>query len=93
MFPFEVAATIRRHFLRGDISELLANEAHANLRDLRIAEIPYALLAHRAWELRENVTVTDGTYIALAELLDGLFVTMDARLTRAPGIRCRTFIP
>ena len=71
----------------------LANEAHENLRGLRIQEVPYSLLARRAWELRENVTVTDGTYIAFAEMLDGLFVTLDARLTRAPGIRCRTFVP
>ena len=39
------------------------------------------------WELRENVTVQDAAYIALAETLDAPLVTMDASLARAPGIR------
>ncbi len=43
----------------------------------------------RAWELRANVTVYDALYVALAELLDVVLVTADARLTRAPGLRCQ----
>jgi len=42
----------------------------------------------RAYELRANVTAYDAAYIALAELLGCALVTADARLARAPGIRC-----
>jgi predicted nucleic acid-binding protein len=34
------------------------------------------------------VTPYDASYVALAELLDVVLVTTDARLARAPGIRC-----
>jgi predicted nucleic acid-binding protein len=41
-----------------------------------------------ASELRANVTPYDATYVALAESLGYLLLTADARLARAPGIRC-----
>ena len=43
----------------------------------------------RCWELRDNVTVYDAVYVALAELLDAPLVTADGKLAKAPGIRCR----
>ena len=42
----------------------------------------------RAYELRSNVTSYDATYVALAEGLSCSLVSADARLARAPGIRC-----
>jgi predicted nucleic acid-binding protein len=42
----------------------------------------------RAYELRNNVTAYDATYIALAELLDCALLTGDQRLTRATGPHC-----
>jgi predicted nucleic acid-binding protein len=50
---------------------------------------PYAPLAERVWELRENITSYDASYVALAELLDTTLVTIDGRLAKAPGPRCR----
>jgi predicted nucleic acid-binding protein len=43
---------------------------------------------NRAWELRENLTAYDALYVALAEELDCELVTADARIARAPGVRC-----
>ncbi len=40
----------------------------------------------RAWELRHNLTFTDGLYVALAEQLTIPLVTLDARLAAAPHI-------
>ena len=40
------------------------------------------------WELRDNLTVYDAAYVALAEALDAVSVTADVRLARAPGVRC-----
>jgi len=47
----------------------------------------YALL-DRVWELRDNLSAYDASYIALAELLSCNLVTADRRLSRAPGIGC-----
>lgn len=46
---------------------------------------PHASLLGRIWELRENVTAYGAAYVALAEALDAPLITMDERLTRAPG--------
>lgn len=89
VFPYEVAATIRKHELRGDITADIAQTAHNNLELLRIAEIRYSLLARRAWELRYNVPIMDATYVALAEAIDADLITLDRRLSQSPGIRCR----
>jgi predicted nucleic acid-binding protein len=42
-------------------------------------------VARRVWELRDNLTAYDATYVALAELLDTEPVTADSRLVRVPG--------
>jgi len=44
--------------------------------------------ADRVWELRDNVSVYDAWYIALAEWLTTELVTGDARLVGAVGARC-----
>ena len=49
---------------------------------------PHRLLAPRVWELRDNLSAYDASYVALAEALQIPLVTTDARLARAPGIRC-----
>jgi len=40
------------------------------------------------WELRDNLSVYDGWYVALAESLETVLVTADRRLAEAPGPRC-----
>ncbi|HLL62607.1 MAG TPA: type II toxin-antitoxin system VapC family toxin [Propionibacteriaceae bacterium] len=48
----------------------------------------------RIWELRDNVTAYDAAYVALAEAIECPLVTADARLSRAPGLRCAvTVVP
>jgi predicted nucleic acid-binding protein len=41
------------------------------------------------WELRDSVRGWDAFYIALAEVLDAPLLTIDRRLGRARGLRCR----
>jgi predicted nucleic acid-binding protein len=51
-------------------------------------------LLERIWQLRDNLSAYDASYIALAESLDCTVVTADARLGRAPGITCTvTVVP
>ena len=45
-------------------------------------------LLERVWELRENLSAYDASYVALAEALGCALLTADVRLGRAPGLRC-----
>ena len=48
----------------------------------------------RVWELRDNLSAYDASYVALAELLGCALITADGRLGRAPGVRCPiTIVP
>jgi predicted nucleic acid-binding protein len=84
----EAANLLRRAALFKRIEEQQASQAHAELLLLRVALFPYAPYAGRVWELRNNVTVYDGWYVALAEDLAAPLVTVDANLIRSPGPRC-----
>ena len=53
-----------------------------------VVRFPVVGLLPRIWELRDNLSASDASYIALAEVLDCPLVTADARLARAPGPNC-----
>lgn len=85
---FEAANILRRHQLAQLITPDQAAQAHADLLDLPIDLWPYEILAPRTWQLRENLTAYDGSYVALAEMTDTTLATLDARIARAPGVTC-----
>ncbi len=63
-------------------------------RRLGMTRYPVFALLDRVWQLRENLSACNASYVALAELLDCTLLTADARLSRAPGIRCPiTLVP
>jgi predicted nucleic acid-binding protein len=93
LMPIEAANILRRAALTGDITADSASLAHGDLIELRVELWPYAPLAERCWQLRQNVTTYDGTYVALAELLDAPLATLDLGLAAAPGPRCRFTTP
>lgn len=57
-------------------------------RRLGVTRYPGVVLLDRVWELRNNLSASDATYVALAERLDCALVSADARLAGAPGVRC-----
>ncbi len=85
----EVASVLRRLVREGKTPDDQATRAHAGLIAVPFELFPYAPFASRIWELRANVTPYDAWYVALAEALDAPLATVDERLTRAPGPRCR----
>jgi predicted nucleic acid-binding protein len=93
LVAFEAANIIRRHELAGLVSSDQAAQAHADLLDLAIEHWPYEILAPRAWQLRENLSCYDASYVALAELTGATLVTLDRRISRAPGLRCTVATP
>lgn len=90
---FEAANIICRHDLAGLVSTDQAAQAHADLLDLAIEHWPYELLAPRAWQLRQNLSIYDAGYVALAELADATLVTLDRRIGGAAGLRCTIATP
>jgi predicted nucleic acid-binding protein len=49
---------------------------------------PHRPLLGRCWELRDNLTIYDAAYVALAEVLKVSLLTGDKRLAGATGPRC-----
>lgn len=90
---FEAANIIRRYDVAGHVSADQAAQAHADLLDLAIEHWPYELLATRAWQLRQNLSIYDASCVALAELADATLVTLDRRMGGAPGPRCAIITP
>jgi predicted nucleic acid-binding protein len=89
LLRFEAGNILRRQARAGILDASAATLAHTDLVALPIDLYPYEALADRAWELRANVTIHDAAYVALAELLAAPLITLDKRLARAPGPRCR----
>jgi predicted nucleic acid-binding protein len=53
--------------------------------NLQIQRYAHTILLPRVWQLRNNFTAYDATYVALAELLNAPLLTCDRRLASAPG--------
>ena len=87
LLDLEVAQVLRRYVLREDMTAARARMAIDVLQGLPMERHLHEPLLGRIWELRENFTVYDACYVALAEGLRATLVTCDARLAKAPGIR------
>ncbi len=62
-----------------------ALQALTTLADFDLQPHAHDHLLPRIWELRNNLTAYDATYVALAEWLDAPLLTRDQRLAAAPG--------
>jgi predicted nucleic acid-binding protein len=84
----EVTSGLRRRVLANELDPAAGHAALRVLQRLGMRRYPTAGLLERIWQLRENLSAYDASYIALAESLDCALLTADARLGRAPGISC-----
>lgn len=84
----EVFGVIRRHHLLGYLDTTAAAQAVDDLRDWPGERVGHRALLGRAWELRATVRGWDAMYVALAEAFDAALLTLDGRLTTAPGPTC-----
>jgi predicted nucleic acid-binding protein len=84
----EVANALRRETAARQLDADAAWAALDTWRRLGMTRYPAYSLLDRIWELRDNLSSYDATYVALAELLDCSLLTADGRLGRAPGIGC-----
>lgn len=84
----ETTGVLRRWWLAGSVDDQRFSDALQDLEALPLRRFATSPLMRRAFELRANVTPYDAAYVALAEELGCTLVTMDGRLSRAPGLRC-----
>ena len=88
LVDLEVTSVLRGRLAGGHLSARRAELALTDLAALPLERIPSLRLIPRCWELRDNLTVYDATYIALAEALAAPLLTADTRLAKAPDPRC-----
>ena len=85
----EVASALRRQV---QVKRVVAADAWNALdtwRHLVVTRYPVYGLFERIWDLRDNVSAFDASYIALAESLGCTLVTADVRLSTAARVRCQ----
>ena len=76
-----------------DLTTTDASAAHRDLLDLDLHLVAFEPFAARVWELRRTVTSYDAWYVAVAEAFEVPLATLDRRLSRASGPRCRFLVP
>jgi predicted nucleic acid-binding protein len=84
----EIASGLRRQAHMKRVSVADAGNALNTWGHLLVTRHPVYGLFERIWDMRDNVSAYDASYIALAETLDCAVLTADSRLSRAAGIRC-----
>jgi predicted nucleic acid-binding protein len=84
----EVANALRRETAARQLHADAAWNALDAWRRLGITRYPAHSILDRIWELRDNLSAYDATYVALSELLGCSLLTADNRLASAPGTRC-----
>lgn len=70
VLDLEVVSAWRRLAAAGHLDDRRATLALADLGSLRLERVPHGPLTDRCWELRDNLTVYDAAYVALAELME-----------------------
>jgi predicted nucleic acid-binding protein len=89
LIDLEVGSVLRRQAAHGTIDARRAGQALRDLAQLPLQRARHRNLLGRCWELRENLTIYDAAYVALAESLSAVLLTGDRRLARAAGPTCR----
>lgn len=79
----EVTAVIRRATRARRLSSARATEALADYMELPLTRHGHVTLLARMFALRENFTMYDACYVALAERLGASLLTTDTPLARA----------
>jgi predicted nucleic acid-binding protein len=85
----EVLGVIRAQYLSGGLDGTAAGQAVTDLRDWPGERFAHRWMLDRVWQLRDSVRGWDAFYVTLAEALNATLITLDERLARAHGPKCR----
>lgn len=86
LLTIESLQVLRRRVANGLTNLVSAEEALELLNLINISYYEHQMLADRIWELKDNLTAYDATFVALAEALNAVLLTADERMANAPGI-------
>ena len=89
----EATNILRRLERSRALTQVEAGAAQRDLVRLDLHLFPFEPFAERVWELRMNLTSYDAWYVAVAEAASLPFATLDRRLKRASGPRCKFMLP
>lgn len=89
LLDIEVAQVVRWYAANREIDVERGRMALVDLADLPLNRYPHDFLLPRVWDLRNNLTAYDATYVALAEVLDVPLLTRDKRLAASSGHHAR----
>lgn len=85
LLDVEFAQVLRRLVREKTLTAKRAEEAIEDLGALRLTRYAPALLLHRIWRHRQNLSAYDAAYVALAEELKAPLITRDRKIASAPG--------
>jgi predicted nucleic acid-binding protein len=88
LIDLEVASAWRGQVRAGRLPTRRAEVALADLAGMPLERAPHGPLMPRIWDLRDTLSAYDAAYVALAEAMETVLLTGDARLAGAPGIQC-----
>lgn len=82
----EVLSALGRLVRDGTLDDEAVSPRLSELARAPIARFAIAPLLTEAWSLRQNLSLRDALFVALARRLDATLLTADARLSRAPSL-------
>ena len=88
LIDIEFVHTLRRLVRLGQLPEDTAHRRLTDWADNQLIRCQHLFLLARIWQLRDNISSSDGAYVALAERLGAPLVTADKRLARAASAYC-----
>jgi predicted nucleic acid-binding protein len=89
LLDYEIGSVLRRYSIKGEITDGRVARAYADLQAMQIDIYDADQFRPRAWDLRNNMSFYDASYVALAEMLNVPLYTTDKRLASAPGSTAR----
>lgn len=84
----ECASTLRGLVVGGKLPADEASRALGLLASINLRRFSHTPLLPRIWQLRHNMWPYDAAYVALAESLGSELMTVDAKLSGVPGLKC-----
>lgn len=95
LLPLEVMHALRRRRNLKLLKDIEATEAFKLFCLMPIQHLSHAELVQRVWQLRDNMTAYDATYVALAEKLSAPIWACDSKYQNTPQHKAtiRLFLP